>query len=102
WRRSVTLASGVICVLLVVCGINLWRFDFFAPNSGNGFYLATRLFSVGGLYDRANGSASEELYTLAADCDIFLDSPEPDRNLEIVQGLRLCLFYEKRMNPDDI
>src|SRR5690606_16913110 len=48
------------------------------------------------------GSASEELYTLAADCDIFLDSPEPDRNLEIVQGLRLCLFYEKRMNPDDI
>lgn len=101
-RRCAALAAGYALIFLLLSVINLWRFDFFAPNNTNGFYLATRLFGVGGLYDRANGSASEHLYELADDCGLRLTDEADAETLGISQNLRLCLFYEHAMTLDEM
>lgn len=100
-KRSALLAGGYIAVYLMLSIFNLWRFDFFAPSSANGFYLATRLFTVGGLYDADNGSASARLGELAQACDLTL-SDARDENLKTTQDLRLCLIYTHEMKLEDI
>jgi 4-amino-4-deoxy-L-arabinose transferase-like glycosyltransferase len=101
-KRTSALAAAYVAVILVLSLINLWRFDFFAPNNTSGIYLATRLLGVGGLYDRENGDASEELYQLASECDIELSEASDESDLAVTQDLRLCLYYDHEFSLEEI
>lgn len=100
-KRTTLLGAGYVAIYLGLSLFNLWRFDFFAPSSANGFYLATRLLSVGGLYSPENGAESERLYQLAQACDLELTDAS-DKNLKVVQDLRLCLIYTHEMPQEEI
>jgi 4-amino-4-deoxy-L-arabinose transferase-like glycosyltransferase len=101
-KRTSALVAAYVAVFLILSTFNLWRFDFFAPNNTSGIYLATRLLGVGGLYDRENGEASEQLYQLAAECDIELSDSSDESDLEITQDLRLCLYYDHEYSLEEI
>jgi len=102
WRRSTALVCGYVLVYIVLSTLHWWRFDFFAPNNTSGLYLGTRLFGVGGLYARDNGAGSEQLYQLAAACDLTLTDTADAKTLQITQDLRLCLAMTHQMELDAI
>ena len=101
-KRTAALIAGYVTVFVLLSLVNLWRFDFFGINNTNGFYLATRLFGVGELYDRHNGAESERLFQLASECDVTLTGASDAETLEISQGLRLCLIYQHEMSFDEV
>jgi|GEM_PF-5735872 len=100
-NSTAVLTLGYVALIIFVSLFNAVQFDFFAPSNNGGFYLATRLFGVGGLYDEENGDASKELFMLAQDCDIAL-SNAADVNLDITQNLRLCLYYTHELSLNEI
>lgn len=85
FKRTIFVAVGYLAILLVVCFINLWRFDFFGVNSTNGFYLGARLFSQEDLYQPENGEASEKLAQLAFECGFQLE-----QNFQSYEAIRRC------------
>jgi 4-amino-4-deoxy-L-arabinose transferase-like glycosyltransferase len=99
-KRMLFLILGYLTILLALAGLNSWRFDYFAPYNTGGFYLATRLFGVGDLYDHRNGPQSERLYYLAGYC--YLDLDQNDENLVVTRYLRQCLYYRHQMTFDEI
>ncbi len=100
-KRSVLVAAGYIAVYVGLSLFNLWQFDFFAPSNSSGFYLATRLFAVGGLYSPENGTESARLNRLALDCDLALTDGR-DESLQVTQDLRLCLIYTHGMGQEEM
>lgn len=98
--RVALIVAGYATIFLMVSGLNAWRFDYFAPYNTSGFYLATRLFGVGGLYNHQNGPKSQELYNLAGYC--YLDLDQADENLFITRYLRQCLYYRHQLTFDEI